>query len=285
MTVPGADRVPTPNWYDVLDVDPSASTDEIRDAWRAAIADLTPADRRFRLYNRAGEVLLDPEQRAAHDADLAAEQTASEEAAVAEPVVADEADDGSTSPTEPTDRHDADSGPAATGAAGRRVPAVPTWSLVVAGVLAALMVGLTAYLWNQPSEEDVAASIAGARGAAERAVVPLLSYDHRELEQTEEAAHEVMTSDYRKRYDELFAVIEENAPATRTVVRAEMVAAAVVRADDAGDRVEILVFVDQARTNSASSEPDVFRNQARLTMQRVEGEWLVDDLVTSPAEQ
>ena len=37
---------PGPNWYDVLDVDSSATTDEIRDAWRAAIADLTPADRR-----------------------------------------------------------------------------------------------------------------------------------------------------------------------------------------------------------------------------------------------
>ena len=60
-----------PNWYDVLDVDSSATTDEIRAAWRDAIADLTPADRRFRLYNQAAEVLLDPEQRAAHDAELA----------------------------------------------------------------------------------------------------------------------------------------------------------------------------------------------------------------------
>ena len=68
-----------PNWYDVLDVDATASTEEIRVAWRDAIADLTPADRRFRLYNQAAEVLLDPERRAAHDAVLA------EEAAAAEP--------------------------------------------------------------------------------------------------------------------------------------------------------------------------------------------------------
>ncbi len=54
-----------PNWYDVLDVEPTAGTDEIRAAWRSAIADLTPADRRFRLYNQAAEVLLDDEQRAA----------------------------------------------------------------------------------------------------------------------------------------------------------------------------------------------------------------------------
>jgi Mce-associated membrane protein len=165
------------------------------------------------------------------------------------------------------------------------VPAVPTWALAVVGVLAALVAGLAVYLWNQPSEASVAASVSDARGAAEQAVAPLLSYDYRNLDQTEQAAHDVMTSDYRERYDQLFAVIEENAPSTRTVVRAESVAAAVVRADGTGDRVEILVFVDQARTNRAASEPEVFRNQARLTMQRVDGEWLVDDVVTSPAQQ
>ncbi len=63
---------PGPGWYDVLDVEPTATTDEIREAWRAAIADLTPSDRRFRLYNQAAEVLLDDEQRAAYDAELAA---------------------------------------------------------------------------------------------------------------------------------------------------------------------------------------------------------------------
>lgn len=282
MSVTESGRVPTPNWYDVLDVDQGASTLEIRDAWRAAIADLTPADRRFRLYNQAGEVLLDPERRAAHDAELRAEAEADADSradsaagpSAAEPEVAEQPVEG-----EPEESGEARAEPAT----GRRLPAVPTWSLALAAVLAALAVTLTTYLWNQPSEQSVAASVGGARDAAQRAVVPLLSYDYRELGQSEEAAHEVMTSGYRERYDQLFAVIEENAPATETVVRAESVAAAVVRADEDGDRVEILVFVDQARTNSAETEPQVFRNQARLTMQRVEGEWLVADVVTSPA--
>src|SRR5689334_13823552 len=58
----------TTPWYDVLDVEPTASTDEIRAAWRAAVADLDPTARRFRLYNEAAEVLLDPERRAEYDA-------------------------------------------------------------------------------------------------------------------------------------------------------------------------------------------------------------------------
>ena len=57
----------TPSWYDVLDVDPAASTDEVRAAWRAGVADLDPTERRFRLLNQAAEVLLDPARRAEHD--------------------------------------------------------------------------------------------------------------------------------------------------------------------------------------------------------------------------
>ena len=51
--------------YDVLDVEPDATAEEIRAAWKGAIADLGPGDRRFRAYNDAAEVLLDPERRAA----------------------------------------------------------------------------------------------------------------------------------------------------------------------------------------------------------------------------
>ena len=55
--------------YDVLDVEPSATADEIRTAWRSAVADLDPTDRRFRVYNQAAEVLLDRVRRSAYDAE------------------------------------------------------------------------------------------------------------------------------------------------------------------------------------------------------------------------
>lgn len=62
------------NLYDILDVDESASVDEIRAAWKAAVADLDPTDRRFRAYNDAAAVLLDADKRAAYDAGLAADR-------------------------------------------------------------------------------------------------------------------------------------------------------------------------------------------------------------------
>ena len=59
-----------PHLYDLLDVAPDAGAAEIRAAWKAAITDLDPDDRRFRAYNQAAELLLDPERRAAYDAQL-----------------------------------------------------------------------------------------------------------------------------------------------------------------------------------------------------------------------
>ncbi|MFC7504727.1 DnaJ domain-containing protein, partial [Nocardioides sp. GCM10030258] len=59
------------NNYDLLNVDESATADEIRAAWKVAIADLDPSDRRFRAYNDAAGVLLDEDKRASYDAGLA----------------------------------------------------------------------------------------------------------------------------------------------------------------------------------------------------------------------
>lgn len=247
-----------PNWYDVLDVSPTAGTDEIRAAWRSAIADLTPADRRFRLYNQAAEVLLDDDQRAAYDAELAA----------AEPEL------------EPEPEVDAD--PPAPVLQEQRGPAraVPTWLIAALAVLVAGSVVLAAYLWSQPSEGTVEEATGTARTSAERAAVPLLSYDYESLDADQEAAHEVVTSGYRSDYDDLFEVIKENAPSTETVVEVDVIASAIVRAGD--DRAEILLFVNRPTTNRATTEPVVYKDQVTLTMERVGEEWLVDDLATSP---
>ncbi len=156
---------------------------------------------------------------------------------------------------------------------------VATWLLVVLAVLAALSVGLAAYLFSQPSEAAVEEATGSARAAAERAVVPVLSYDYRTLDEDQAAAQDLLTSDYRVDYDKLFEVIRDNAD-TQTVVDAEVIASSVVRAGD--ERVEILLFVNRPTTNAETKEPVVYRDQVTVTMERVDDEWLVDDLRTSP---
>jgi Mce-associated membrane protein len=252
-------------WYDVLDVEPTASVDEIRSAWRAAVAELDPTDRRFRVYNQAAEVLLDPGRRAAYDA---------EQLSSVEPVEATASSVERDLPVELVE-------PVETGTV-RRLPVVPGWALVsLAGLVAAALV-IAGVLVSKPSDAAVADDTQAAQAAAERAIVPMLSYDARHLDQSAAAAEPYMTSSERSEYDKLFAVVRQNAPRTGTVIQAKYLASGVVRSGT--DRVDVLVFVDQATRNKQHPKvPVVYKNQVLVTMAKVGGQWLVDDLHTNPA--
>jgi Mce-associated membrane protein len=257
---------PTPSWYDLLGVDPAASAEEVRAAWKAGIADLDPSDRRFRVLNQAAEVLLDAERRDAYDAELAVEDSVEE------------------SPVEPGPADAEPEEPAVTGRRTGRFSAwtPPGWVLVAVAVVAALVVGACAVLAaTQPSSASIADATRAAQSAAERAIVPVLSYDAKDMAGSQKAADAYLTADYRKQYDKLFAVLEENAGRTGTVVTAEVVASAVVRSGD--DRVAVLLFVNRPTTNKKVKQPVVYKDQVTVTMQKVGDSWLVDNLITSPA--
>ncbi|WP_210650069.1 hypothetical protein [Nocardioides sp. SYSU D00065] len=254
-----------PTWYDLLDVPRDATTEEVRTAWKSQIADLEPGDRRFDASNRAAKVLLDPASRAAYDASL----PPSEEESAEQP-----AEPAEAGPTE-----DPASAVVGDRAGGR---GVPSWLLAGLGILAAGLVAATVWVWTTSGGDGGSSAAREAQVAAERAVVPVLSYDYEDLEADQRAAQALMTGSYREEYDRLFAVLEENAPRTRTKVTATVVASGIVRATD--ERVQVLVFVDRPTTNRLSAEPVVYKDQVTLSMQLVDGEWLVDDLVTSPVQ-
>jgi Mce-associated membrane protein len=287
----------SPSLYDLLDVDSTASDTEIRAAWKTAIADLDPSDRRFRAYNQAAEVLLDPDRRAAYDAELTtADDQAQEHAAPAghgpPPATSSEAEQ-TPAPREGPGK--AGLGSRLTGLKGRLArprPAadgtsagvargpVPAWLLIGLAVVVAGLIAGVVYFANQPSDTEIEESTRAAQSAAERAIVPVLSYDAKTLDEDQAAAQAQMTSDYRKKYDQLFEAIKDNAPRTGTSVSAEVIASGIVRSGE--DRAEILLFVNRPTTNKSRPEPVVFRDQVTVTMQRVGGDWLVDDLTTSP---
>jgi Mce-associated membrane protein len=274
-----------PSLYDLLDVDPSASDAEIRTAWKSAIADLDPTDRRFRAYNQAAEVLLDPAGRAAYDAELAAAEAEAEP----EPVVVSKTGSADPHPSVITEvgsteeaRKPAPERPATAEASGAGTGpwTVPTWLLLAVAVALVAVLAVTAWVWSLPSDTAVETSTRSAQSAAENAAVAILSYDAETLEQDQETAQSFMTSDYRKDYDELFEVIKQNAPSTGTKVEAEVIASGVVRSGE--DRVAILLFVNRPTTNKQQSEPVIYKDQVTVTMERVGDEWLVDDMETSP---
>jgi Mce-associated membrane protein len=276
-----------PTWYDLLDVSRDASTDEIRTAWKGQIADLEPGDRRFDALNRAAKVLLDPAAREAYDSGLA-------EPAPVEPspagdgapltVVEAERERSRLLRQRSRDQARVRRDREKEQRSARPAPAsgdVPSWLLAGLGVLAAGLVAATAWMWTSGDEGDDSAA-REAQVAAERAVVPVLSYDHETLEADQRAAQALMTGGYREEYDKLFTVLEDNAPQTQTKVTADVIASGIVRA--AADRVQVLVFVDRPTTNRLNAEPVVYKDQVTVAMQLVDGEWLFDDLTTSPVQ-
>ena len=132
---------------------------------------------------------------------------------------------------------------------------VPGWLLAGLGLLAAGLVAVTAWMWVGGDDGGDDSAAREAQVAAEQAVVPVLSYDYKTLDEDQKAAQALMTGRYREEYDKLFTVLEENAPQTQTTVTASVVASGIVRASD--DRVQVLVFVDRPTTNKLSAEPVV----------------------------
>lgn len=248
----------SPTWYDILGVPTDGSADEIRAAWRTQIADLDPTDRRFAVLNQAAEVLLDPGTRALYDAELAAQQ---------EPAPAPEPESAA-----------AEAEPVTAGSSGGRT--IPGWLLAGVAAVTLAMVAVTAVVWSQqPSSASVESDTRAAQAAAERAVVPILSYDARNLDTSKAAAQPYLTSDFREEYDKLFdGIIAQNAPSTGTVLEASLVRSGIVRSGV--DRVQVFALVDQTRTNKQFTEPQVYKNWVTITMEKVDGDWLVASLDT-----
>jgi Mce-associated membrane protein len=278
---------PSPSWYDLLGVDPDASAEDIRAAWKSGIAELDPSDRRFRLLNQAAEVLLDPASRADYDATLAPPVVDE----VAQRPSRDLATDAGTQPEQAspsTTSPGLETGAGAPSSTTGRGFVVPAWLLAGLVLAIAIFVGLS--IW-QATENDgpsggaasssdlTPADARDAQVVAEKAAVAILAYDYRDLEGSRDAAVTYLTDDYREKYDQLFEVLEENAPGTKTIVRAELVASAVGLIGE--DRIQVLVFVNRPTLNAQLSEPEIYKDQATLTMVEVDGEWLVDDMTTT----
>lgn len=157
---------------------------------------------------------------------------------------------------------------------------VPGWLLAGVAALTIALVVTVAVLWvREPSAGDVEGDARAAQAAAERAIVPILSYDAAHLDESKAAAQQYLTGSLRKDYDQIFdGLIEKNAPSTKTVVQATLVRSSIVRADEG--RAQVFLLVNQTRTNKKFTEPEVYKNWVTLTMEQIDGQWLVADMTT-----
>ena len=292
----------TINLYDVLGIDPDATPEQVRTAWKDAIADLGPGDRMFRVYNQAAEVLLDPARRAEHDAQVLAEPTEDAEypglgpepepepepepgpdpEPGAEPDPEVELDSEPEPDAEPDSEPDSEPEPAAAVAASPRGPA--TWLVAAVAVLAAVVLAVTAVTWVRLG--PIGAGEAGlddervraAQSVAEQAAGPVLSYDFRAIDANLVEAQSFMTEEYAVERSDLINELRPTIEQTQTVVDAEVVNSAISQVT--AGRVDVLVMIDQ-RTTQAGGEPTVYGMWSTLSMVQVDGEWRVASVVTT----
>ena len=291
---PATPETPNPTWYDVLGVSRTASSEEIKAAWRNATDKFEPGSGsgQFRMFSEAADVLLDPSRRAAYDASLDAPggtagpaTTTTTDAPPVAPVATEE-----KSPDARAERRRArEQRRAARAEARAQAPSdepATRRSKVVAAALALLMVVAVALASYYALQVRKDARIADARddspAAAERAAKAILSYDYRQLPADRERASGFLTEDYKKEYLETFALLEKNkdgtpgaAVQTKTVVTANVLGSGIVDAEDGTARV--LVYVNQV-SQKAGADPQIFQNRVAMTMEKDGNRWLVDDL-------
>ncbi|MBA3782217.1 DnaJ domain-containing protein [Nocardioides sp. InS609-2] len=273
-----------PTWYDLLGVDRAAPVDEIRAAWKSSIEGLEPGDRRFASLNKAAEVLLDPARRAAYDAELdggrvlapaspvlTARELSRERTRIEREVSKEQARQRRR------EEKIAGGGQAVTELSSSP-SSMPAWLLAALAVAVLIVAGAAGVVFALSGDGDSEESSAAAQTAAEQAIVPILSYDYRHLDQDRAAAQSYLTADYKLQYDKTFTLVEQNSEAVRPVVVAKLVSSGLERSG--ADRVKVVLFVDQETTNKQTTEPVVYQNYVTVTMQKVDGEWLVDQLDT-----
>lgn len=282
-------------WYELLGVERDASPAEIKAAWRDATDKFEPGSgaRQFSLFNEAADVLLNPESRAAYDAELAGDviEPEPDKEPDKEPEPEPEADvEPEPAPVEePVEVPPTKVGFLRRGVLGKAYNAVTsTLGLGILAVLTVASIVLASVLFfraDLSEKADISVARAEAQSVARRAMAVALSYDYRHLEDDRAAAISYMTPGYAAKFSKPFDAIskgEGNSPATavaqKTVVEGIVQDVGVI---DAGkDRVRLLVYVDQKVTN-IDGGPVVFENQVVVTLVHSGGKWLIDDLQQS----
>jgi len=280
--------------YDLLDVDETASADEIRAAWKSAIADLDPTDRRFRAFNDAAGVLLDEEKRAAYDAELAAGR---EDEAVAEQPVEQpgEQPTAEADQPEPAAADEADE-PTAADAAAAASAGPPAWALFVAAGVAVVSAVLLIVVLTWPGslggdspadkEERAESAATTAEDAAAAAVPVVLSYDYRTIDENFAEAEDYLTEEFAAKRTALFdqaaesgLTLREQVVADKVVVTARVSLTGITRVSENGDRATVVVYVDQD-SQKGKAAPRSLRMWATLSMVADGDKWLLDDICT-----
>jgi Mce-associated membrane protein len=160
----------------------------------------------------------------------------------------------------------------------RHVRAIIGSTLVLVLGIALLVAGLSHARGS--GDDGLDASRQQATSAAGTAAETIFSFRYDQLDQHLSASKAVMTPKFAKEFDKIAPALTDLAPQRKIVVKAVTREAAPLACGDecSETKVNVLVFVDQARLVGSSKQPTVFANRVAVSMVDGADGWRVDNI-------
>ncbi|GAA2857293.1 hypothetical protein GCM10010472_13310 [Pseudonocardia halophobica] len=166
--------------------------------------------------------------------------------------------------------------PGAAWAGARRRPRRAFAVLGVAAVVLALVAGLFAFFAIRQLQVENARTAATA--AAEQKVTDLLSYDYRSIATDQDGRTAMLTGQFKDDYGSLLKDVVAPAAAQQQLTTRSNVVSTSVVGTDGTDTVTLLMFLNQTTQSSAKPDPTLSGSRLRVTVQEVDGNWLVSEM-------
>lgn len=114
-------------------------------------------------------------------------------------------------------------------------------------------------------------------GQVDTGLQRVLSYRYSDPEATHAAAQQVLTGDAAHQYEVLFKTLQQKAGTEQLTLTAKVVSAGVETL--AGNRAQLLVFLDQSSTRASDGTTSASAAQLRIAAVRRGGVWRISELV------
>ena len=150
-------------------------------------------------------------------------------------------------------------------------------TLVPALLIALVFVGLAFRDWREANRlNDGVAAGKTVRAQVADDIETLLTYQYGTFDQDFAAAKKAMTPAFAKRYEPTVQAIRQRAISQKRSQKAHVDAVSVL--SQTPDHVDTLVFVDTVSTTKGSKKSQVLQNRVKVSFQKVDGKWLIDNL-------
>ncbi|WP_329522091.1 hypothetical protein [Spirillospora sp. NBC_01491] len=162
-------------------------------------------------------------------------------------------------------------------------------AVVLLGVLTVALGGTAAWSAQQADALTGAASAQNdalsdngrtseVKGQITTAVNTAFSYNYADVGKTEKAAQELLTGKAVQQYNQLFALVQKQAPAQKQILTTAVTDSAVKSLTS--DRARLLIFADQRNTRTDKGQTSYSAAVFAVGALYVNGKWKIDDIDT-----